>query len=317
MFHRWNQRRGFSLIELLVVVFVIGLLVALLLPAVQFAREAAHRNQCAHRLRQIGLALGSYESAHGFFPPGYVTHIFEAGNDRGPGWGWASMLLPALEREEVYSSINFELDFDWPANSTARLKRLSDFLCPSDNMPERITCYVTTVTDLGGEIYTWTFPLADVAGANYVGVFGHSEPGVDGEGVFFRNSRIRSRDITDGLSQTMVVGERTILLNYGRGGATWTGSVVRATLTACGVPDPDSTGDCWTEDASGLILGHTGEGNGPGSLSGDVNQFLSKHGYGAQFLFGDGHVRFLSGHIDYRIYKALSTRADGEVVNEF
>jgi prepilin-type processing-associated H-X9-DG protein len=161
------------------------------------------------------------------------------------------------------------------------------------------------------------YPVAETAGANYVGVYGVGEPGVDGDGVFFRNSNVKLRDVADGLAQTFFIGERSRRLNNGRGFATWTGSLTPAALFSCGAgADPDSPGGgCHQEDASGMTLGHTGEGNGPGAIGGDVNQFLSEHGFGCNFLFGDGHVQYISGTIDYRVYKAMSTRAGFEDVN--
>jgi prepilin-type processing-associated H-X9-DG protein len=163
------------------------------------------------------------------------------------------------------------------------------------------------------EIVTIEDPVCDVAGANYVGVYGTGEPGPDGDGTFFRNSNVKLADIADGLINTMVVGERSSNLHHGRGLATWVGSVAPATLYSTVGGDPDMPGSTRIyEDACGMTLGHTGEGRGPGDAVADVNQFLSKHGWGAQFLFGDGHVRFISGSIDYRVYKALSTRAGRE-----
>ena len=92
-----GPRRAFTLIELLVVISIIGLLIALLLPAVQAAREAARRTQCVNNLKQIGLALHHYHSSHQAFPPGYVSNFDPSGTDTGPGWGWAAMLLPQVD----------------------------------------------------------------------------------------------------------------------------------------------------------------------------------------------------------------------------
>jgi prepilin-type N-terminal cleavage/methylation domain-containing protein len=91
------KRNAFTLIELLVVISIIGLLIALLLPAVQAAREAARRTQCVNNLKQIGLALHNYHSSHQTFPPGYISNFDASGNDSGPGWGWAAILLPQME----------------------------------------------------------------------------------------------------------------------------------------------------------------------------------------------------------------------------
>ena len=316
-----RPRRGFTLIELLVVIAVIGVLVALLLPAVQAAREAARRAQCANNLKQMGLALHSYTSTHGVLPPGYVS-FWNANfvREEGPGFGWAAMILPELEQRPLFDAINFKLQIQDDANLTVRLNRVSAFNCPADSMPASWSAAYGFVTVAKGKMIEKLFPICDVASSNYVGVFGVGEPGVDGDGVFFRGSAIRPADITDGLSQTLCVGERATGLRGGRGQATWVGSVPGAAFFSCGAAagDPDATGPCVKEDASGMTLGHTGEGHGPGDLWGDVNQFNSRHGRGCFFLFCDGHVKYLNNSINYPAYKAMSTRDKGEVIsNEF
>jgi len=306
---------AFTLIELLVVIAIIGVLIALLLPAVQAAREAGRRAHCANNLKQIGLAIHNYKDAHQCLPPGYVSlWDVKKQSDVGPGWGWASFLLPYVEKTQIYEAVNFDRNIEFEENRTVRLTTVGGYLCPSDDMPAFwMATRETDFTRQDGSIYRWLFPQAETAGANYVGVFGVGEPGVDGDGVFFRNSAVKMRDVVDGLAQTTFVGERARRLNYGRGYATWTGSVTPACLFSCGgVPDPDlppSEGGCHQEDASGMTLGHTGEGNGPGAAGGDVNQFMSEHGWGCNFLFGDGHVQYLDGSINYEVYKAMSTRA--------
>jgi prepilin-type processing-associated H-X9-DG protein len=123
--------------------------------------------------------------------------------------------------------------------------------------------------------------------------------------------------ITDGLSHTLLVGERSENLQQGRGMATWTGSVPGANMWSCAPSpfEPDS-GTCVKEDGSGMILGHTGEGHGPGDPYGDVNQFTSRHGKGCFFAYCDGHVRYLRNEMNYQVYKALSTRNWGEIISD-
>lgn len=315
---RQSARVGFTLIELLVVMAIIAVLIALLLPAVQAARERARHAGCINNLKQIGLAIANYTSAHSMLPPGYIA-IYDPLRqvELGPGWGWAAMILPELENRAVFESIDFNLPITHSANQTARLKPLEVFLCPTDDMPRKWTASKRALYNYNGRVFYFDEPICDVAGANYVGVFGTAEPGVDGDGVFFRNSSVQPKHITDGLSHTLQVGERSIHLNLGRGNATWVGTVATADLLSCrrigkNSRQEEEEGFCWKEDASGMTLGHTGEGNGPGDVRGDVNQFFSAHGEGATFLFCDGHVRWVDGKINYSLYRSMSTRAGGE-----
>src|SRR5580693_8105777 len=112
--HRARRpRQAFTLIELLVVIAIIAVLVSMLLPAVQQAREAARRSQCRNNLKQIGLALHNYEGSYRVFPPGYVDFNFNPNNtpdtDLGPGWGWATFLLPYMDQSPLYNQINFNV----------------------------------------------------------------------------------------------------------------------------------------------------------------------------------------------------------------
>ena len=312
-----SRRSGFTLIELLVVIAIIAVLIGLLLPAVQAAREQARRSACTNNLKQIGLALANYANRHGTLPPGYQSNyspLFQA--ELGPGWGWASMILPDLEQQSLHDSIVFEAPMQASIMATARLVPLNVFLCPSDNMPRGWTATSSETWIYAGQIYSSSIPICDVAGSNYIGVFGIAEPGVNGEGVFSRGSFMPLAMITDGLSNTLCVGERSENLQQGRGMATWTGAVPGANLWSCAPSpfEPDS-GTCVQEAGAGMILGHTGEGHGPGDPYGDVNQFTSRHGKGCFFLYCDGHVRYLRNEMQYKVYIALSTRNLGEVIS--
>jgi prepilin-type N-terminal cleavage/methylation domain-containing protein/prepilin-type processing-associated H-X9-DG protein len=303
---RRSQRpsAGFTLIELLVVISIIAVLIALLLPAVQSAREAARRAQCVNNLKQVGLALMNYEGALRTFPPGYVSNFDAQGNDTGPGWGWAAMLLPEFEQTPAFNALNFSLPIEDPGNLTGRLVLVNGFLCPSDTVLPSWWAVNRDVTTGAA-----TQNICQVAASNYVGMYGTGEPGPAGEGVFFRDSRISLRDITDGSSQTIVVGERSHRL----GEATWVGSVTNAILYPT---DGDNIGRYVPETSPGMVLGHAGEGHGPGDPRSDVNQFYSLHaGGGVNFLFADGHVTFLKSTTNYRTYLALATRAGGEVIS--
>lgn len=313
-----GPRPGFTLIELLVVIAIIGTLIALLLPAVQAAREQARRTACSNNLKQIGLALANYTNRHGALPPGYQS-IYDPNfqQEVGPGWGWASMILPDMEQQPLHDRVGFELPLQGPGQATVRQTPLSVFLCPSDKMPATWTATDSETWMYMGQIYSSSIPICDVSGSNYIGVFGIGEPGVNGEGVFFRGSFVPPVAITDGLSYTLCVGERSENLNLGRGMATWVGAVPGANMWSC-APSPfePDAGTCVKEDASGMILGHTGEGHGPGDPKGDVNQFLSRHGKGSFFLYCDGHVRYLRNEMSYQVYKALSTRNRGEIISD-
>ncbi len=300
--HRRPRARsgGFTLIELLVALSIIGLLISLLLPAVQAARETARRAQCVNNHKQTGISLQSYHDAVGVFPPGYVSDSDASGNDTGPGWGWAAMILPQMEQPSLFNAINFNLPIEVPANATARLVTIGSFLCPSDSVKPTWTA---TKRDLMG------IPVAlicDITPSNYVGVYGTSEPGVDGDGIFFRDGTVGIRNVTDGTSQTLMVGERSHHL----GEATWVGAVTGASM----FPPPGSPAPPVVDNSSGMVLGHTGDGNGPGATFSYVNEFFSRHGGGVNFLFVDGHVQFLKTTLDYKTYNALTTRAGGEVV---
>ena len=147
------------------------------------------------------------------------------------------MILPDLEQQSLHDSIVFEAPMQGPAMATARVANLSVFLCPSDTMPHSWTATDSVTWLYGGQIYSTSQSICDVGGSNYVGVFGITEPGVNGQGVFFRGSYISLPVITDGLSQTICVGERSVNLQQGRGMATWAGAVPGANLWSC-APTP-------------------------------------------------------------------------------
>ena len=288
------------------VITIIGVLIALLLPAVQMAREAARRTQCGNNLKQIGLALHNYHEAIGTFPAGYISAVGSGGpaNDLGPGWGWAAMLLPYIEQPGLHDQIQFDKDIGDPANAVPRATILSGFLCPSDG---------------GDKTFTTASNPVLVAHSNYVGVFGNPEITVDPgfllpastnpersilhQDMFYRNSGVRMADVTDGSSHTLFVGERSSALAY----ATWTGSVTGA------IVPPQQGSPYGPEGAPVLVLGHTGDSSDnpphtPNSPVVHVDDFWSYHPYGANFLFVDGSVHQINDTIDPPTYWASARR---------
>jgi len=183
-------RRAFTLIELLVVIAIISVLISLLLPAVQSAREAARRAQCVNNLKQIGLALHNYAGSMGTFPPGYVSSInmnptiinpcnfdqeMQSGVDVGTGWAWGSMILPFLEQQPLYSSINFNLSVAYRDNDTCSLTALSVYLCPSDDGPSVVPVFDDPPDPANPGSYTGTHIVDTLSRGNYVGMWGLGE----------------------------------------------------------------------------------------------------------------------------------------------
>ncbi|MFO0958556.1 MAG: DUF1559 domain-containing protein [Isosphaeraceae bacterium] len=282
------RRRGFTLIELLVVIAIIGVLIALLLPAVQQAREAARRIQCTNNLKQLGIALHNYHDTHSALPPGY---IYRLGYPVG-GFGWASMILPQLEQGAIHASINFSLAAWTSANSTACASRLGSFQCPTD--------YTTTRGYLERDGFRY-------AHSSYVGSFGPGDMDAtpeDRRGLFSRNSRTTFADVTDGLSQTLMAGERTNAVYVTVIGSSdhfdletvWPGAIKEEPV--------DDHAHTTLFQALSFI-------NSPGF---DDLQSMSFHPGGSNYLFGDGSVKYLKLSLNPGVYQALGSRAGGEVV---
>ncbi|MCP4508676.1 MAG: DUF1559 domain-containing protein, partial [Fuerstiella sp.] len=217
--HRAFHRHGFTLIELLVVIAIIAILIALLLPAVQQAREAARRTQCNNNLKQIGLALHNYHDVHKTFPPGWVDQTFGTSSN----WGWAVYLLPQIEQANLYGRLqvgnphSLGIALDDPQKLKLMQTPITAFRCPSDTAPE-INDRHTLVSDRQLEI--------SVATSNLVAAAGGGDWTVAGKltGSFGKNSRVNLRDITDGSSNTIVVGERAWQLFLPTGGAVQCGA---------------------------------------------------------------------------------------------
>jgi prepilin-type N-terminal cleavage/methylation domain-containing protein/prepilin-type processing-associated H-X9-DG protein len=287
------ERRGFTLIELLVVIAIISVLIALLLPAVQSAREAARRSQCVNNLMQIGIALQGYESAHEVLPPGVVNETGPVlDQPKGYGFGWMTQVLPFFEMRNVYNHFNLKVGLYEAANSTTRTNLIRSFLCPSDGGPNRDANRIA-MTSYAGVHHDVEAPIA-----------------ADNHGVLFLNSAIRYEDVTDGTSQTLFVGEK---INDGLdlGWASGTRASLRNTDRAVNRtpfgPNPGARPPVpavrGTEDIPNL------------GTPLYVGGFSSRHPGGSNFTFGDGSVRFIKNSVSAHVYQLLGNRADGEVVD--
>ncbi|MBI1346755.1 DUF1559 domain-containing protein [bacterium] len=338
------RRNGFTLIELLVVIAIIAMLIALLLPAVQQAREAARRTQCRNNLKQLGLAVHNYESSHGCLPSGYISYgnypaigslnaeDYDATTwDAAPGWSWGTLLLPYLDQAPLSQSLNFSLPI-WDTNHRAAVTtKLTVFLCPSCSGGD----------EAFGLVDATSAPLIKrgqqvrLARSHYVGNHGQEEcwstcsgpaGGLNGEtsrladGPFYRNSQVKFRDVIDGLSSTVLLGEHSAKLSD----KTWVGVVPGAAIIPR-ISTPDNS----TETAATLALVHSGPAIGEMDAFGNpiihppnyptlhVGQMYSEHTGGAHVLLGDGAVRFISENVHRPTFAAMSSIREGEVLNEF
>lgn len=299
MCSRPKLRNAFTLIELLVVIAIIGILLGLLLPAVQNVRASAATLKCKNNLHQIGTGFHNYHSAHGCFPPGFTSQATSIdGPCLGPGWGWGAQLLPYLEQTSLHTQIDFTRDIGHPVNARARTSPLAVFLCPADSPPAP----TFTVWDEAGT------PICDVAFANYVGmsgvyeVSGYPDTSNGAPGVLLRNSKVRVTDILDGASNTLVVGERASRRSPQ---TTWVGAVTNASVP------PQNPGYDY-EGPGVLVLTNSGtveDARTPNNQLDHVEDANSNHRGGVNFLFGDGGVRTIPNSISPGVWVALTTRS--------
>lgn len=328
-----KMKKGFTLIELLVVIAIIAILIALLLPAVQQAREAARRSQCKNNLKQIGLALHNYHETAGTLPPGIVNTTWAGSATPLPAasnqFAWSLMILPFLDQAPLYKKfITTSPLVTTPNNLTLAAEILTAYRCPSDTGEEQTAQHSTLATIMGT--------------SNYPGNFGNGDPNqaIDPvtnqarvcQGIFGQNTKVRIRDIKDGTSNVIVVGERRMGRTcnavdtgglMGKSGAAypitsactfWAGTADdTAFVTVVGtttneVPNPDSA------DPNLVIKIKL-----PSTLHQDDSStgFNSYHTGGAHFLLGDGTVRFITENVNTQTYINLSRRSDGATLGGF
>lgn len=272
-----TERGGFTLIELLVVIAIIAVLVGLLLPAVQAAREAARRAQCTNNLKQIGLALQGYHDTHNTFPAGGWIAVYNQPLTNNMNIGWSAVILPWLEQNALYSEVNLSYLYNAAVNSTAAYTVLQVYLCPSEPRQTLWNKYPGPPPD--------QFPSAD---ADYGGMYGPRALGSGftnnpPAGAMIFNQCFGLAQITDGSSQTIAVGE-----------------------------DPEAINAMWISghnlfDQSAPINAR------PPSEHGE--ELTSQHPGGVNALFVDGSVHFLKNSTNVVPLAALCTRAMGEVVS--
>ncbi len=316
-----KPRRAFTLIELLVVIAIITVLVGLLLPAVQKAREAASRTRCLNNLKQIGLALFMYADTNNSLPSAYIYHAPPHkpphGNlpgtqhiDRAPpktqppqapGWGWAALILNEIEQGNLAQTINYSLPVESPSSLPARTALLSQYNCPSDAH----TGVFTVLTQRNRD-------LATAATNSYAACFGfgglpNTSP-ENGNGAFYRNSQTRINDIKDGTSNTFLIGERAAMVAKSPWAGVMSGGTIRTTP---GAPVHYSI----FELAPVMVMARVWNKPLNSPLS-EPYDFFSPHGQTGNFLFADGSVHVLSIATDLTILQGMATISGGEVVDE-
>lgn len=286
-----HRQSGFTLIELLVVIAIIAILIALLLPAVQQAREAARRTQCKNNLCQIGLSIHNYEMAHNVLPPGSVNPTGPVRSEpTGYHMSWAVQILPYLEHQNVFRTIDFTVGAYDPKNEKARRLVIPTYICPSD--------FQSPISS-----------TQSVAKTSFAGVQHDEEAPIDhgNHGAFVLNLAVPMDSVTDGSSHMLFVGEKAMLTDE----LGWI-SGTRATLR--------NAGDRINFNLTALRHQFPLQGN-----SGDatpvtaeyVGGFSSHHTGGAHFMLGDGSIRFLNENIEHATYRRLANRSDGEPVSDY
>ncbi len=320
-----NRRKGFTLIELLVVIAIIAVLIALLLPAVQQAREAARRTQCKNILKQWGLAHHNYHDTHNAFALAALGRGQPSNN-----FGFHVRLLPFVDQAPLYQQFNMNVsyaDLNVPPGGKANVELTESFFpllfCPSANSDDQL--YSLSNQNIGGttrNVNGYTVHYYGVAGAlgamkdsttNYPAALGNATTDHGGfaiNGVLIPNRTVKIAHVTDGTSNTFLMGEISSKRDIKESG--WVHSWRHWTQGASGEAGGAamySTKNIYRE------MGRSGyTGSNPDRLFNNV-RFGSEHTGGGHFLMTDGSVKFVSENIDFLTYKALATRAGGEVAS--
>jgi len=326
------RRAAFTLIELLVVIAIIAILIGLLLPAVQKVREAAARMKCANNLKQIGLGLHNYESTYQSFPPGFVSSVTGTwsgnGNDAvaesGPGWSFFALILPFIEQDNLYQTINQSLPISDPANAAARTTLVKTYRCPSDTGPTQMTVWMAPANG-GTPMPATAGTLTGLASCSYTGCLGGGNP-ADApaytamyeqspfNGMFHRKQGVRTGEITDGLSNTIGVGERMSSFSpNGWAGVIPGGATVYSDIHAAKLGQAVGA---TARPAITQISVHC-RSSGPNSPSASPGSFYGPHNNSCNFLNMDGSTRMIPSNVSVDTFRALAGRNDGKPIGDY